>query len=73
MAKYKINLPNGKTGTISGPDLDEMSAAITEILIELAAETGSHILEFGDDGAGEIARRLRTRGFDLNTGKRTLD
>jgi len=53
--------------TISSPDLSDMDLAIAEILLELTAEQGSARISVSEE---ELARRLRAKGYDPDTGER---
>lgn len=68
MAERTIKNRQGEDMTISSPDLSDMDLAVAEILLEMTAEQGSNQIEFAEE---EIARRLRAKGYDPETGQRS--
>ncbi len=68
MAERTIKNRQDEDMTISSPDLSDMDLAVAEILLEMTAEQGSNQIEFAEE---EIARRLRAKGYDPETGQRS--
>ena len=67
MAKRIIKNRQGEDITISSPDLTDADLAVAEILLEMTAEQGSSRISVDEE---ELARRLRAKGYDPDTGER---
>ncbi len=66
-AERTIQTPDGRKITISSEELSESALALAEVLLELSTEQGSLEVSVHED---ELARRLRRKGFDPDTGER---
>lgn len=66
-AKRTLHTPDGRKITIASGELSESELAVAEVLLELSLEQGSIDVSVHED---ELARRVRLKGFDPNTGKR---
>ena len=64
MAKRTIKNPQGEEITLSSNELSDADLVLAEVLLEIAAETGSNAIDVSID---ELARRITAKGYDPET------
>jgi hypothetical protein len=68
-ASRTIRTPSGEAIVLSSDQHSQADLVVAEVLLELCAERGTTEFTFSDEDMDEIARRVRAKGYDPNTGE----